>query len=314
MVEFALTAGVIAYLQRANLPLLRINHDAVPAGEPEAAGDADRRPSGWRWGVVALIVMGALTPLGLIAPGSAFGEAAPGNLNLQRYHLSAVPDGLRHWAGFWHHAIFRGYDFGHDKHPAVGYALSALVGIAAIAVAAFAVVLLIRLLQRHREQQPSAAPVQGAPRAHRTGTPRWMIDSQPGLCPCGCTGRRSKVNYVEKTIGGAAVAMRNAMFSDDVAARRGLLQRIEPRVKLASLLALLLAAAMVRHIPVLVAMYAGTLVLAALPALPLGFFVRSGCSSPSSPGSSWRRPPSASSPTGASSFRWGTGGSGTPSA
>ena len=45
-VEFALTAGVVAYLQRANLPLLRINHAAVPdarrrcrAAAPAAAGD-----------------------------------------------------------------------------------------------------------------------------------------------------------------------------------------------------------------------------------------------------------------------------------
>ena len=29
-VEFALTAGVVAYLQRAQLPLLRINHPGVP--------------------------------------------------------------------------------------------------------------------------------------------------------------------------------------------------------------------------------------------------------------------------------------------
>ena len=30
VVELVLTAGVVAYLQRANLPILRINHDNVP--------------------------------------------------------------------------------------------------------------------------------------------------------------------------------------------------------------------------------------------------------------------------------------------
>jgi len=49
------------------------------------------------------------------------------------------------------------------------------------------------------------------------------------------------------------------MFSEDMAAQPGLLQRIDPRVKLASLLGLLLTAAVVRNIPVLVAMYLATL-------------------------------------------------------
>ena len=45
VVEFALTFGVIAYLQRANIPVLRINHPDVPVdGEMP-----DRRPLGWRW-------------------------------------------------------------------------------------------------------------------------------------------------------------------------------------------------------------------------------------------------------------------------
>lgn len=130
-VEFALTAGVIAYLQRANLPLLRINHRGV------ATTDADRAPAkgaGWRWGLVGLGTMVALAPLGLIAPGRAFGEDSPRDLALSKYHLNALPVGLRHYAGFWHNAIFSGYDFGHDAHPTVGYLISALAGIAAIAI------------------------------------------------------------------------------------------------------------------------------------------------------------------------------------
>jgi cobalt ECF transporter T component CbiQ len=64
------------------------------------------------------------------------------------------------------------------------------------------------------------------------------------------------------------------MFSEDMAAQPGLLQRIDPRVKLASLLGLLVTAAVVRNIPVLVAMYLATLGLAAASRLSLGFFVK----------------------------------------
>jgi cobalt/nickel transport system permease protein len=152
VVELALTAGVVAYLQRANLPLLRLNHKDVPATDEELELTRHRRP-GWRWGLVGLAVMAVLTPLGLLAPGGAFGEDTPGRLDLRRYHLGAVPDGLAHYAGFWHHAIFDGYGFGNDRHPAVGYLVSAFVGIAAIALVAVVVVGIGRQVRRVRERR-----------------------------------------------------------------------------------------------------------------------------------------------------------------
>jgi cobalt/nickel transport system permease protein len=54
-----------------------------------------------------------------------------------------VPNGLAHYAGFWHHALFRGYDFGHDAHPVFGYIVSAVVGMAVIAVLSFALVAVV---------------------------------------------------------------------------------------------------------------------------------------------------------------------------
>jgi hypothetical protein len=96
-------------------------------------------------------VMAALTPLGLIAPGRAFGEDAPKNLNLQKYHLDAVPSGLRHYAGFWHNTLFSGYGFSNDKHPVVGYLLSAAVGIAVIAAVVGLVLAVVRTRRRTRQ-------------------------------------------------------------------------------------------------------------------------------------------------------------------
>jgi cobalt/nickel transport system permease protein len=105
-------------------------------------------------------------------------------------------------------------------------------------------------------------------------TPGWLLDGEVGLCPCGCIGKRRKGSFVEKTIGGGAELMHQAMFSEDMAATPGLLQRIEPRVKLLTLLGLLVAAALLRHIPVLLAMYALTLVLAVASGLSLSFFIK----------------------------------------
>lgn len=149
VVEFALTAGVVAYLQRANLPLLHVNHRTVAERDDDLA---PARRAGWRWALIGLGVTAVVTPLGLLAPGTAFGEDAPANLDLRRYHLSAVPDGLARYAGFWHHAIFDGYGFGHDRHPAIGYLVSAFVGIAAIALAVGVLVVVARQVKRVRRR------------------------------------------------------------------------------------------------------------------------------------------------------------------
>jgi cobalt/nickel transport system permease protein len=108
----------------------------------------------------------------------------------------------------------------------------------------------------------------------RTATPGWLLQGDVALCPCGCIGRRRKGSFVEKTLAGGAGVLRQAMFSEDVARGGGLLQRLDPRVKLVSLLGLLLVAAFVRHVPVLIAMYLGALALAATSGLPVGFFIK----------------------------------------
>ena len=156
-VEFALTAGVVAYLQRANLPLLRINHAHVP----EAGSAIPHRPLGWRWAFYGLGAMLALTPLGLLAPGGAFGEDAPQNLDLARYHLAAVPQGLHDYTGWWSHTVLDGYGFSGGSHERAGYLLSALVGCLAVATAIALVIALVRVVSRaggDDAEQPVLAP------------------------------------------------------------------------------------------------------------------------------------------------------------
>jgi len=146
-VELILTAGVIGYLQRTNVPIMRINHPAVVDTDAELR---PARPMGWRWAIVGLATMIVLTPLGLIASGGAFGEDAPEDLDLGKYGVNAVPAGLRHYAGFWHNALFDGYGFSTDEHPVVGYLVSAAVGIIAIACVVFATVAIARRSRRRR--------------------------------------------------------------------------------------------------------------------------------------------------------------------
>ncbi|HEY1740206.1 MAG TPA: cobalamin biosynthesis protein CbiM, partial [Acidimicrobiia bacterium] len=66
---------------------------------------------------------------------------------------------LRHYAGFWHNALFSGYDFSHDKHPALGYLVSAGFGIVVIAVATLLVALLVRVTHRRSTSRHPAHEV-----------------------------------------------------------------------------------------------------------------------------------------------------------
>ena len=154
-VELALTTGVIAYLQRSNVPLLRLNHPDVPLTVEEAS-----RPAavGWRQALVLIGVLVALTPLGLLAPGGAFGEDAPDDLDLGRYGLNAVPTGLRRYAGFWHHAVFDGYGFADERHPTLAYLVSAAFGLAVIALVIVAAVAIARLARRRSRPTRSGSP------------------------------------------------------------------------------------------------------------------------------------------------------------
>ena len=156
LVEFALTFGVISFLQRANIPILKINHPNVPLdGEMPA-----RRPLGWRWAFVGLGALVVLTPLGLLAPGGAFGEDAPANLDLGKYNLRAVPAGLARWSSFWDHSLLGGYGFQNGEHPNIAYIVSAVVGLAVIAIGVCLLLMVIRFAGRLRTERSSpTAPV-----------------------------------------------------------------------------------------------------------------------------------------------------------
>ena len=153
--EGILTAAVLGYLQRANLPLLRVNHPGVPVDA--AAADAERtRRRRLRPGVVAAVVVAALvvlTPLGLLAPGGAFGEDSPQDLRAA-LGLAAVPAGLAHYSGFWHDVLFPGYLSGSPWT----YIVSAVVGIVVVGLVVWgAATLAVRLFGRRVPVPPPAA-------------------------------------------------------------------------------------------------------------------------------------------------------------
>jgi len=75
--------------------------------------------------LAVLAVLALLTPLGLIAQGTAFGEWAPDELGGQ---LGAIPAGLEQWSSFWTHSLLPDYGFTSGDVPVAAYWISALIG------------------------------------------------------------------------------------------------------------------------------------------------------------------------------------------
>lgn len=192
VVEALMTGGVVAYLQRANIPLLQVN----PPGVPVDANDSAVPKPPVRPIVVALAVMAVLvvlTPLGLLAPGGAFGEDKPDELGLGKLGLNAVPTGLAKYAGFWHHTVLG--DYGGDfSHPVIGYLVSALVGIVVVGTAVFLITLGVHALSSRRStdtkqaETPSPAGSHGSTDTKPAETPapagtRGSTDTKPTDTP-----------------------------------------------------------------------------------------------------------------------------------
>ncbi len=108
----------------------------------------------------------------------------------------------------------------------------------------------------------------------RPATPDWLVQPEVAMCPCGCIGTRKNGSFVEKTLKGGTSLMRQAIFGDDVAAQPGLLQLLDARVKLVTLLGLLIVTALARSVVVLLVVYAAVLALAVASRLSLIFFIK----------------------------------------
>jgi cobalt/nickel transport system permease protein len=124
VVEALVTVAVVAYLQRANQPALRLSQEAQA---PAELGTLARLRPLW----VTLIFLIVLSPIGLLAPGTAWGEW--GTEQFAGLGLKFIPTGLAKLSSLWS-APLPDYDVPAAGNANLGYILSAAVGIVIIAV------------------------------------------------------------------------------------------------------------------------------------------------------------------------------------
>lgn len=92
--------------------------------------------------------------------------------------------------------------------------------------------------------------------------PEWLVTKNYNfsLCPC-CRVGTGKKDFLEKTFKGIFSFFREAILSEEYAREKGLLQSIDPRVKIATMALFLVVVTLVQQIPLLIGLYLLTLVL-----------------------------------------------------
>jgi cobalt/nickel transport system permease protein len=92
------------------------------------------------------------------------------------------------------------------------------------------------------------------------------------LAPIKPSHRTSRV--IEHTLHGISETLERALFAEEISARAGLFQSIDPRAKIIAVLALLIAANLSHSLAVIGAIYLLALGLAWRSAIPAGFFIK----------------------------------------
>ena len=111
------------------------------------------------------VAIAVVAPLGLIAPGFAFGEGAPGDIKAA---FGYIPQGLQQLNGIWT-APLGGYDvnanFFNDGtlwHTALGYEISGIVGILLIGVVILGIAWLLRRMSPRQNVEATKTPSEGS--------------------------------------------------------------------------------------------------------------------------------------------------------
>lgn len=210
--EMVVAAGITGYLQRASPALLRATAPGAPEDDIRGAPVVNMRKL-----LLAFALLLVLTPLGILAAGSAWGEwraqdfadpaarrqmeAASGN----RAAPAQAPAGLERLSRLWtaplpqySPAFIRSAGFGYFVSASVGSALILLVGL---------------ILSKLR------------------------FSSSHG--------------FIERTVASFVEGAEHAFFAEQLARRHGFLQGMDARVKMAGMFALAVSAVAVHRIPAL---------------------------------------------------------------
>jgi cobalt/nickel transport system permease protein len=103
--------------------------------------------------------------------------------------------------------------------------------------------------------------------------PDWMLEADPGPPPF-IKVRTKKKSFIKKTLDGIFMFFEDTVTSEGFSHRKGLLQGLDPRAKLISIIALIVALSMTGDLRVLLIAYAMTLLFAYASRIGVLFFIK----------------------------------------
>ena len=244
LAELVISSGIVAWLQRADPALLRLTApDALDVDDPALpATDRALWPAAWKlW--LGLGILLILTPLGILAVGSAWGEWSAGAFKdpQVRSQIAAAsqshappaqtPRGLERLSSLWAAPLPR-YAPTFIRSASFGYFVSAMLGVGLI--------ILLGLLS-------------------------WWFAAK--LPPS--TRARHRKSFVEKTARSLLNVLQHAFLAEEMAQSAGLLQRLDARVKLVGIGLMIVAAVASHRIEISVALFGAGVALAFSSRIPL---------------------------------------------
>ena len=251
MAELIVSAGLVALLQQSDPSLLRATAGAAAALSETRHHGGNRRLKPLWAGLCMLMI---LTPLGILAAGTAWGEWVASDFSnpairqqiagasLQQAAPEHAPKGLEQISQVWT-APFSHYAPPYIRSASFGYFLSAMFGAGLIILASF---LMGRFMRGFAIRGQDAIP---SVTGHYHG--------------------RGKGGFIEHTIQGLHAAMGRALCAEHSASTGGMLQRLDPRVKVAAFSAFILVSAAASKLSVVAAVLLAATIFAALSRISL---------------------------------------------
>jgi cobalt/nickel transport system permease protein len=182
------------------------------------------------WGALAL--MAIVTPIGLLTSGTAWGEW--GVAELKNLGLGYIPQGLEKFAGWWP-APLPGYGFPR-LGAVVGYVLSAVIGVIVISIFLWILGRWLSHIGLTRRKYPTKGNI-----------------------------KVKNARFISRHISGFTSSLEWVMVNEDLSKKsRGLLQRLDPRVKLISCLLFIVIVGLAQNFWVLIFVLAPVIVLCKL--------------------------------------------------
>ena len=271
-VEAVVTVVVVRYLQSARIPLYG----------KEGKRGGTKRPERWRseplW--VGLLALVALSPLGLLAKGEAWGEWDARSIRTQIQKAEKrdyVPQGIAEASAHGYKGVRGLTDYASDR-GAKGYVSAGLLGVGAIAA------LLLaggqRTLRRgegkkerqqeetrdERQETREDAPDQ---EQDNSALPEWLTKSSDANAPTSPDSGPPVNRFVERTLAELATGTATALTGETWARQTGLLQSLDVRAKIIGFAVLIGAVAGLHRIESLLACYLFALGLARASGLPM---------------------------------------------